>query len=394
MAMIERLKERFKSNYQADPAIIATAPGRVEVIGNHTDYNQGPVIGAAIDRGVVVALRRIEEPVFRFSSATGPVVIVSDPLKRQRGEGSWLNYPLGVYNALIRRGLEPRGGFEMSIESDLPSGAGLSSSAALELAAGNALNEAYGLGLSADELAVVGREAENEFVGVPCGIMDQGVSACGKAGHLVHIDCREMNFSTIPLGDDFSIWIFNTNNKHSLVESMYSKRHEECRQAVEQLRSMGLDIDCLADVTPQQFEANKGGLDSVVAKRAEHVIYEIDRVKRVQGLLLEGKSAEAGKLLFASHASSRDLFENSVVELDYLVRILESMPDVVGARLTGGGFGGAAMALAGEAFTETYAESVAAAYRGYFGEAPEVIRCRIADGARVLESTETLKSDG
>lgn len=384
--MIERLKERFKSNYQAAPAIIAAAPGRVEIIGNHTDYNNGPVIGAAIDRGVVVALRRIEKPIFKFSSAAGPVVVLSDPSQPQRGELSWLNYPLGVYNALIRRGLVPSGGFEMSIESDLPSGAGLSSSAALELASGKALSEAYGLGLSADELAVVGREAENDFVGVPCGILDQGVSACGKAGHLVHIDCREMKFSTMPLGDNFSIWIFNTHKKHSLVESMYSKRHEECRLAVEQFQAAGLEIECLADVSPELFEENKDALEVVIAKRAEHVVYEIDRVKRVQALLLQGKSKEAGKLLFASHASSRDLFENSVEELDYLVRILESMPGVIGARLTGGGFGGAAMALAGETFTEIYAESVGSAYRGYFGETPEIIRCRIADGVRLLES--------
>ncbi len=383
--MIERLKERFKSNYQADPVIIAAAPGRVEIIGNHTDYNNGPVIGAAIDRGVVVALRRIEKPIFKFSSAAGPVVALSDPSQPQRGELSWLNYPLGVYNALIRRGLAPSGGFEMSIESDLPSGAGLSSSAALELASGKALSEAYGLGLSAPELAVVGREAENDFVGVPCGILDQGVSACGKAGHLVHIDCREMKFSTMPLGDNFSIWIFNTHKKHSLVESMYSKRHEECRLAVEQFQAAGLEIECLADVTPELFEENKDALEVVIAKRAEHVVYEIDRVNRVQALLSQGKSEEAGKLLFASHASSRDLFENSVEELDYLVRILESMPGVIGARLTGGGFGGAAMALAGETFTEIYAESVASAYRGYFGETPEIIRCRIADGARLLD---------
>ncbi len=383
--MIERLKERFKSNYQADPVIIAAAPGRVEIIGNHTDYNNGPVIGAAIDRGVVVALRRIEETIFKFSSAAGPVVALSDPSQPQRGELSWLNYPLGVYNALIRRGLVPSGGFEMSIESDVPSGAGLSSSAALELASGKALSEAYGLGLSAPELAVVGREAENDFVGVPCGILDQGVSACGKAGHLVHIDCRELKFSTMPLGENFSIWIFNTHKKHSLVESMYSKRHEECRLAVEQFKAAGLEIECLADVTPEQFEESKDALDVVIAKRAEHVVYEIDRVKRVQALLSQGKSEAVGKLLFASHASSRDLFENSVEELDYLVRILESMPGVIGARLTGGGFGGAAMALAGETFTEIYAESVASAYRGYFGETPEIIRCRIADGARLLD---------
>lgn len=385
--MIEALKERFAANYGESPSLVATAPGRVEVIGNHTDYNQGPVIGAAIDRGVVVALKLNSEGGFRFSSGSAPVVVVDDPSVRQKGPRSWVNYPLGVYNALIRRGLIQQGGFDFSVESDVPAGAGLSSSAALELATAVALRAAYGLNLDNAELAVASREAENEFVGVPCGILDQGVSACGKAGQLVGIDCRKVSFSNIPLGEEYSIWIFNTHKKHSLVDSMYSKRHEECARAVEQLRTVGLDIECLADLSPEQFERSRSHLDETVAKRAAHIVYEIDRVKRVEQSLLEGKTDEAGQLLFESHASSRDLFENSVAELDYLVRILQSMPDVLGARLTGGGFGGAAMAIAGDAFSRTYAESVASAYRGYFGEAPEIIRCRIGDGARVIESS-------
>lgn len=382
--MIEALKERFEKNYGDGPSVVTAAPGRVEVIGNHTDYNEGPVIGAAIDRGVSVGLKRTRESVFRFSSGTSPVVVVQDPAVRQKGPASWTNYPLGVYNALIRRGLEPEGGFDFSVESDVPSGAGLSSSAALELATAVALNATYQMGLDNAELATVSREAENEFVGMPCGILDQGVSACGKAGQLVHIDCRDVSFSNVPLGEEYSIWIFNTHKKHSLVESMYSQRHQECGDAVKQLRVCGLEIDCLADVSIADFEAHRGRLDETIAKRAAHVVYEIDRVNRVKEALSSGDTASAGKLLFESHASSRDLFENSVEELDYLVRILQSMPDVLGARLTGGGFGGAAMAIAGEAFSETYAESVASAYRGYFGQAPDVIRCRIADGAHIV----------
>jgi|ETNmetMinimDraft_22_1059887.scaffolds.fasta_scaffold00102_6 galactokinase len=382
--MIEALKERFEKNYGDGPSVVSAAPGRVEVIGNHTDYNEGPVIGAAIDRGVSVGLKRTQESVFRFSSGTSPVVVVQDPTVRQKGPAAWTNYPLGVYNALIRRGLKPEGGFDFSVESDVPSGAGLSSSAALELATAVALNATYQMGLDNAELATASREAENDFVGMPCGILDQGVSACGKAGQLVHIDCRDVNFSNVPLGEEYSIWIFNTHKKHSLVESMYSQRHQECGDAVKQLRACGLEIDCLADVSIADFEAHRGRLDETIAKRAAHVVYEIDRVNRVKEALSSGDTASAGELLFESHASSRDLFENSVEELDYLVRILQSMPDVLGARLTGGGFGGAAMAIAGEAFSETYAESVASAYRGYFGQEPDVIRCRIADGAHIV----------
>jgi len=387
MSLANSVVSLFKETFASSPEVIAYAPGRVEVIGNHTDYNQGPVIGAALDRGVALAIGRIEKPILRFRSSTFPLVEVdsSECDKPLEGANSWVNYPLGVYNALIRRGMNPSGGFELVIESNLPTGAGLSSSAALENASGMAFSEVYGFELSTKELALVGKEAENEFVGVPCGILDQGVSAFGEANSFVHIDCRELRFSTIGLGGEYSIWIFNTHKKHSLVDSMYATRHSECFKAVEQLNGLGLSVEYLAEVSIEQFEERKDRLDANVAKRAEHIIYEIDRVNQVQKALAAGDVKSAGEALFASHASSRDLFENSVPELDYLVRILKSMPNVIGARLTGGGFGGAAMALTTNEFSDVYAESVASAYRGEFGEAPEVIRCGIGDGAKLVE---------
>ena len=394
MPLVERLKFRFTKNYDAVPDVIAASPGRVEFIGNHTDYNNGPVIGAAIDRYVFVALRRIEESVFRFSSGDSSYVAVEDPTQKLKGKRSWINYPLGVYDSLIRRGLKPSGGFELAVDSDVPMGAGLSSSAALELAVCQALCTVYGLGLSREEMALASREAENEFVGMPCGILDQGVSAMGTSGSLVYIDCRDMLFSTIPLGKNYSIWIFNTHKKHSLVESMYSERHNECFQAVEGLNGVGLRIQYLADISPANFQSAKSRLLGTLSNRAEHIVSEIERVNRVKHLLEGGRVSEAGQLLFESHASSRDLFENSVEELDYLVEILKSLPNVIGARLTGGGFGGAVMALTEDAFSPDYAESVASAYRGRFGQPPEVIQCRLSDGVRVverIESTDTIE---
>ncbi len=388
MPPVERLKFRFKKNYDAVPDVIAAAPGRVEFIGNHTDYNNGPVIGAAIDRHVFVALRRTEEAVFRFSSGDSSVASVEDPSQKHKGEASWINYPLGVYDSLIRRGLKPSGGFELAVDSDVPMGAGLSSSAALELAVCQALCTVYGLGLSREEMALASREAENEFVGMPCGILDQGVSAMGKSGSLVYIDCRKMLFSTIPLGENYSIWIFNTHKKHSLVESMYSERHKECSQAVDGLNGAGMGIQCLADISLADFQSAKSRLLGTLSNRAEHIVSEIERVNRVKHLLEGGRVSEAGQLLFESHASSKDLFENSVEELDYLVGILKSLPNVIGARLTGGGFGGAVMALTEDAFSPNYAESVASAYRGRFGQSPEVIQCRLSDGVRIMESIE------
>ncbi|MCH6255133.1 galactokinase [Puniceicoccaceae bacterium K14] len=383
MSLIKSVEELFTKHYGGTAKVVSFAPGRVEFIGNHTDYNQGPVIGAAINMGVSVALQRCEQTVFRFTSGLYPTVEVTDSSKQLVGKDSWVNYPLGVYNALLSRGLKPSGGFEMSIDSDLPHGSGLSSSAALELASAVALSKAYELDLSNEELALVGREAENNFVGVPCGILDQGVSACGKKGELVHIDCSTNSFSNIKLGEGYSIWIFNTHKKHSLVDSMYEKRHDECFEAAKEL-----GVGYLADLTVAAFDSGKSKLSPDVAKRAEHVVYEIDRVNKVQELLLGADSCvkDVGALLFQSHRSSRDLFENSVPELDYLVDILESMPAVLGARLTGGGFGGAAMALTENTFTKVYAESVSSAYRGMFGEEPKVIHCWASDGARLIRS--------
>jgi len=386
MSLTNSVVSRFEKTFGSEPEVVAFAPGRVEVIGNHTDHNQGPVIGAAIDRGVALALRRIEERVFRFRSSSFPLVETSEYGAPLTGSSSWANYPLGVFNVLLGRGLEASGGFELAVESDLPSGAGLSSSAALENASGKAFCEVYGFELSTKDLALVGREAENNFVGVPCGILDQGVSAFGKANSLVHIDCRELAFSTIDLGGEYSIWIFNTHKKHSLVESMYATRHEECFKAVKQLNDAGLSVDYLADVSVAEFERLRERLEPVTSKRAEHIIREIARVNDVKSALATGDMDGVGEALFASHASSRDLFENSVPELDYLVRILKSMPNVIGARLTGGGFGGAAMALTSSTFSDEYAESVASAYRGEFGEAPVVIQCGIGGGARVVNS--------
>ena len=387
MKPIEPIKEHFGQVFGGNPAVISAAPGRVEFIGNHTDYNLGPVIGAAIDRRIYVAIRRIEERLFRFASRShSDFVSLNETGYPVGGKDFWVNYPLGVYNSLIRRGLSAEGGFEMFVDSDLPTGAGLASSAALELASGKGLCECYGFEIGLEDLAVACKEAENEFVGVPCGILDQGVSAFGKAGSLVHIDCRDMVFSVIPLGDEFSIWIFNTHKKHALVESLYSERHEECFSAVKGLVASGLEISCLADVSMDVLKRAKPCLDEKIAKRAEHIVGEISRVEAVRRLLEEGKVEDAGKLLFQSHASSENFFENSIPELDYLVAILRSMPGVLGARLTGGGFGGAVMALTRKDFTRIYAESLASAYRGRFDEEPEILECHIVDGACILES--------
>lgn len=377
--MKDRLSEKFTQTYGRAPSIITRAPGRIEFIGNHTDYNGGTVLGAAIDRGVWVAVAPREDGRWRFASDGHgePLAIASGSgLAKQAGAASWINYPLGVMAALPVFGLRPPGGFDFMAMSDLPTGAGLSSSAAIELASTLAFLALSGQSAEREAVVKIGRHAENHFVGVPCGILDQGVSGFGRENALVFIDCRGPHFDTVPLPSGAEFWIFNTHTKHALVDGLYEARHRECMEAARQL-----GVPLLADATVAMLEAAEGRLSPVVARRARHVIEEIARVDASVSALRAGDLAAAGRLLTASHHSSRHLFENSTPELDFLVDALKTIPDVYGARLTGGGFGGAVMALTSVAFDQAQAREVASAYAARFGAQPALLRARTGEGA-------------
>jgi galactokinase len=225
----------------------------------------------------------------------------------------------------------------------------------------------------------IGRHAENHFVGVPCGILDQGVSGFGQKDHLVYIDCRGPDFSTVPLPAGVSFWIFNTHTKHALIDGLYAARHRECMEA-----ARGLGVAQLVELTPEQLAADIGRLPPVEAKRARHIVEEIARVHAVVAALQAGDLAEVGRLLTASHRSSQTWFENSTPELDFLVDALVGVPGVLGARLTGGGFGGAVMALVDDRFDAAAADKVARAYADKFGAAPDVLPMHTGDGAEVI----------
>jgi galactokinase len=273
------------------------------------------------------------------------------------------------------------GGFDYLAVSDVPAGAGLSSSAAIELASGLAFLEAAGAGLPTAELVALGRRAENEFVGVPCGILDQGVSGFGRRDHLVHIDCRGPRFGTVPLPTGANFWVFNTHTKHSLVDGLYAERHRECLEAA---RVIGVPF--LVDATPAMLAAAETRLSRAAYKRARHVIEEISRVGRATEALGEGNLPAVGKLLLASHRSSHTWFENSTAELDFLVDALEPEKGVYGARLTGGGFGGAVMAFTSGEFGRPGVERVAEAYLARFGTRPDVLHARTEDGAALVKA--------
>jgi galactokinase len=383
MTGVGPLLEGFRQVHGRAPEIVARAPGRIEFIGNHTDYNGGSVLGAAIDRSVWVGLAARTDGVRRFCSEMpgGAVERSAADLSRITGAGSWANYPLGVLAGLPEFKLRAPAGFDYFAASDLPVGAGLSSSAAIELASGLAFLRAAGEEPPRETLVRLGRHAENTFVGVPCGILDQGVSGFGRRDNLVFIDCRGPSFGLVPLPSGVHFWIFNTHTKHALVDGLYAERHRECMEAARALR-----VELLADLGPEEFERRRSGTAAspVLLRRAEHVVGEIARVGSAVAALRAGNLPEVGRLLTASHRSSRLLFENSTPELDFLVDALTAVPEVFGARLTGGGFGGAVMAMTGPGFGEARARAVAAAYGKNFGRPPAILHALTADGAELV----------
>jgi len=375
------LAEKFRAVYGRLPEIFAYAPGRLEFIGNHTDYNGGTVLGAALDRGVWVALAGRPDGRRRFGSDQrgAPLELSAGEMSRRGGAESWVNYPLGVLAALPVFGFPAPAGFDYLAMSNLPSGAGLSSSAAIELASALAFLEMAGERPARETVVKIGRHAENHFVGVPCGILDQGVSGFGEKDRLVFIDCRGPVFATVPLPADAHFWIFNTHTKHALVDGLYAARHRECLAA-----AAALGVELLVEVTPVALKAGAAKLTPEEGRRAQHIVDEIARVDAARAALAQGDLATTGKLLTASHRSSQFLFENSTAGLDFLVDALTATAHVYGARLTGGGFGGAVMALTDAAFGETEAQAITTAYGKKFGAIPQVLHAQTGDGAKLL----------
>lgn len=382
----DSLPDLFENAYGHCPAVIGTAPGRVEFIGNHTDYNGGLVLGAAIDRYVRVAASLRDDGAFHFTSSAGKKVVLSrQQFTPQTGKRAWINYPLGVLMELERAGMPALAGLELAVASDLPPGAGLSSSAALEMATAKALLELTEHAMPTLEAVRAARRAENDFVGVPCGILDQGVSGFGQVGHLVLIDCAVESFTPLPLSPNAHFWIINSNEKHNLVESLYAARFAECREALELIREQGITAPGLAALTPAAFAEVRERLPDVLMRRAAHVIEENARVAECRDLLQSGASLEVvGTLLDASHQSSSELFENSTPALDLLVELARKRQGVYGARLTGGGFGGAILVLADEHFAQAEADSIVEAYcvERPAAPRPSVFHVRAGAGAR------------
>jgi galactokinase len=370
---LERLRTEFTARYHREPRIFR-APGRVNLIGEHTDYNDGFVFPAALDFAAYVAAAPREDRVINAASMDYEGEL-SLSLDEERGpEKSWTKYVQGVAVTLERHGRRSSGA-DLLITSDVPGGAGLSSSAALTTAIGFAIMSLSGEEVDRELIARVGQETEHNFAGVRTGIMDQFVSAFGQAEHAIFLDCRDLSWSAVPL-NGASILICNTETKHDLAESEYNKRREECEEAASILGKTSL-----RDLTLDELEDRKGELSDVIYRRALHVVSENERVQRSVAALRAGDLTTFGRLINESHESLRKNYEVSSPELDIMVDLARSHEGVLGARMTGGGFGGCTVNLLTPGGHSDFVSFVTEGYERATGIRPEIYECRITNGA-------------
>lgn len=393
-SQITRVQETFRARF-GTPELTIRAPGRVNLIGEHTDYNAGFVFPVAIDREVViVARRRADSQVLLYSSNFEQADTFDlsdiDQVAPLPGAPTWSNYLRGVITVIQEAG-HALGGFEAVFEGNVPRGSGLSSSAALEVATGTLLKHLFGLDVDAKQVALLGQRAENDFVGVQCGIMDQFISALGKRDHALMIDCRSLDYREVPLhlgSQDASIVILDSKVKRGLVDSAFNDRRAECRQAVELLGPLlgRPDLASLREVSPADLERVAERLPPVVRARARHVVTENDRVLQSVQALEAGDLERFGRLMDQSHESLRTDYEVSRPELDLLVSLARGIPGTYGSRLTGAGFGGCTVSLVDNSALETFEATVLAGYEEATGLTAGFFICEAVDGAGVVRA--------
>jgi len=391
MSIENNLLEHYRQCFNADPAFIARAPGRVNLLGEHVDYNDGFVLPVAINRAVWVAFSPSNTDQTTIVAADLPDEVLFAPQNlpaKTRADGAalpnWARYPAGMMWALTHAG-HATPAMNAVFTSDVPSGAGLSSSAALEMAFGVAWQKLGDWSLPPMELALLGQRAENKYVGVNCGIMDQFASACGQHDRLLVLDCRSLTWQTAPLPENVVIVIADTMERHSLASSSaYNRRRAACEEAVRLLKENLPGVHSLRDVRIEDFNRLSPDLPEEVAKRAAHVVGEIERSQGALKLLEGGDVVRFGQLMNECHASLRDLYEVSCPELDVMAAIGQSLPGCYGARLTGAGFGGCTVNLVAREAAPAFKAALAAGYEQQTGHHPEIYICQASDGARVL----------
>ena len=387
--MLERLRQRFCELYGADGDIRAYfAPGRVNLIGEHPDYNGGHVFPCALTLGTYAVVRAREDRVLRFYSMNfesfGVIESSLDDLIPSQ-EASWTNYPKGVMWAFEKKGMKMEHGLDIAICGDIPNGSGLSSSASLEVLTGVILKDLFGFDVSMVDIALIGQYSENNFNGCNCGIMDQFASAMGKKDHAIFLDTNTLDYKYAPVMlQDAKIVITNSKVKHSLVDSAYNDRRNESEKALEELKAV-VDIQTLGDLTEEQFEAHKDAIkDEVRKKRAKHAVYENQRTIRAQEALKDNDIILFGQLMNASHESLKNDYEVSCEEIDVLVDIAWKVDGVIGSRITGGGFGGCTVSIVKNEAVDTFTRALETEYMKKVGHKPEFYIVDVGEGARKL----------
>jgi len=378
------LKERYKEIFGQEAALLVKSPGRINIIGEHTDYNEGFVLPAAIDKAIYVAVGKREDDLislyaedFKQSYSVKLVDIVPT------SEG-WPNYILGVVQQIKDKGLGI-GGFNLYIDGDIPLGAGLSSSAAVECATGYALNALFQLDLDRVTIAKMGQLAEHTYAGVMCGIMDQFASVLSKADHVIKLDCRDLSYTYVPLNlGNYEIVLLNTNVKHALASSAYNDRRNACEHAVRLIQAEYPEVKSLRDVNLNQLELYVKPVDPEAYVKSKYVIEENDRLSKACQALEKGDIEELGRQMFLAHAAISEEFQVSCPELDFLVEQAKSFSQVKGARMMGGGFGGCTINIVEKGFAAQLVEKLSPSYQAQFNLELTPIFVSIANGTELV----------
>lgn len=385
---VKELKQAFKEAYAKEATAVYFSPGRVNLIGEHVDYNGGFVFPCALSFGTYMLVAPNGTHAMHFKSLNMPEIVEVDidqmttPLPGK----SWVNYPMGCMAWYIRQGHAFSEGYDILIWGNVPAGAGLSSSAALEVVAAFAANDLLGLNYNHTDFAKIGQLAEHEFAGVNCGIMDQFASSWGKKDHAIHLNCDTLEFEHVPVKlEGVKVVIANTHSPHHLDSGAYNDRVAQCQLALEQLRSVKPGLKYLAELSEAEFNEIKGAItDPIALKRARHVVGEVQRTADAVKALKEGDIALFGKLMCESHVSLRDDYEVTGLQLDTMAAEAWKIDGVIGSRMTGGGFGGCTVSLVKDEAIETFKAEVGANYEKITGIHPEFYVAEIGDGARKI----------
>ena len=381
---IDQLKSAYEAAYQKPATDIFFAPGRVNLIGEHTDYNGGFVFPCALSFGTYILLSKNEEQKINFRSLNMEAVYsleltqLSEPLPNK----AWANYPLGVFAQFIKRGVAVTQGYDILFWGNVPAGAGLSSSAAMEVVTAYALNDLLGTNYGLADLAKIGRAAEHEFAGVMCGIMDQFASAHGKVDHAIYLNCDTLEYDLVPVKlDGIKVVVTNTHSPHKLDSGSFNDRVRQCQLAVEQINAVR-PIQYLAELSQVDFDQVEHAItDEVAHRRARHVVGEVQRTKDAVEALKNGDIVKFGQLMNQSHISLRDDYEVTGPQLDALAEAAWKIDGVLGSRMTGGGFGGCTVSLVREEAIPAFIEKVGAEYTEKTGLTADFYIAEIGDGA-------------